>query len=98
MQLSDLDSAILYEDSDIIVLNKPAGWVVNRSHTYSEPTVQDWMIQRLKLKVENGKLKIEKTKVSSLDAPEYGTPEEIFQQRSGIVHRLDKDTSGVLLL
>ena len=66
---------ILYEDEFLLVLNKPAGWVVNRSETIKEETLQDWIENNLKLKIENLK-----------------------SYRSGIVHRLDKDTSGVLVV
>ena len=66
---------ILYEDEFLVVLNKPAGWVVNRSQTVKEETLQDWIEDNLKFKIENLK-----------------------SYRSGIVHRLDKDTSGVLVV
>ncbi len=95
MELTELDHHILFEDQDLIVLDKPAGWVVNRSQTTKESTIQDWMEARLKeykSKRQTPALK-ENTQKS-----EYGTPEEIFGERGGIVHRLDKDTSGILLL
>jgi 23S rRNA pseudouridine1911/1915/1917 synthase len=98
MQLSDLDSHILFEDDAVIVLDKPAGWVVNRSHTYTEPTVQEWMEGKLAnvKKIIPGR---EPVKPEADDEESiYGTPEEIFARRSGVVHRLDKDTSGILLL
>jgi len=67
---------IVFEDSEILVLDKPAGMVVNRAETTKgEETIQDWLEK--KFKIENLKLKIE---------------------RAGIVHRLDKDTSGLLLV
>lgn len=93
MELSSLEKNIIFEDQDLLVLNKPAGVVVNRSHTQSEPTVQEWMEARLGLTGT-----IAKPTVSSSDDFPYGTPEEIFDQRGGVVHRLDKDTSGVLVL
>lgn len=100
MEFSDLDTHILFEDDSIIVLDKPAGWVVNRSHTYSEPTVQEWMEKRLRLTpFVPTEPKSGEDAADAADTPDsYGTPEEIFAKRSGIVHRLDKDTSGVLLL
>lgn len=64
---------IIYEDSDIIVVNKPAGLVIH-------PAVGNWT----------------GTFVNALlyhcqQLPNSGT------LRPGIVHRLDKDTSGVLV-
>src|SRR5260221_2890443 len=98
MELSDLDTQILCEDDAFIVLDKPAGFVVNRSHTYTEPTVQEWMEKKLanskKIVNEREPVKTEADDEENM----YGTPEEIFARRSGVVHRLDKDTSGVLLL
>jgi 23S rRNA pseudouridine1911/1915/1917 synthase len=100
MDMSQLDHHILFEDDDILVLNKPAGWVVNRSHTQSEPTIQDWMEGRLSgiLKSLKAELK-DDVKVAKTDNDEdYGSPEQIFVERGGVAHRLDKDTSGVLIL
>lgn len=86
---------ILFEDEDLLVIDKPAGIVVNEAQHLKEPTVQSWMADYLsKEKRENdwyGLLPDDFT-------PEYGSPEEIFAARSGIVHRLDKDTSGALIL
>jgi len=73
---------ILYEDEFLLVLNKPAGWVVNRSETIKEGTLQDWLENNLKL----------------LPAGRQGKIESLKSYRSGIVHRLDKDTSGVLVV
>lgn len=87
-----LEDAILFEDDAIIVINKPPGWVVNRATTYDGLTVQDWMEERIKANPP--------TPAQTQADPgfAYGTPDEIFAQRGGIVHRLDKDTSGVMIL
>lgn len=91
--MSQIEIPILYEDSDIVVVNKPAGLVVNRSRTYAGFTLQDWMEERFHIPHEKNETIQKQAKEN-----EYGTPEEIFRQRSGIVHRLDKDTSGVMVL
>ncbi len=98
MELSSLNNNILFEDQDILVLDKPEGWVVNRSQTQTDPTIQDWMEERLKDVI--AKLKSSNRVVVEVDpeAESYGTPEEIFIQRGGVAHRLDKETSGVLIL
>ena len=72
--MHDLD--ILYEDSYILVLNKPSGVVVNKSDTSSDITIQDKIAGYIVADDE----------------------ESEFFQRAGIVHRIDKDTSGVLLI
>ncbi|MBI4057802.1 RluA family pseudouridine synthase [Candidatus Microgenomates bacterium] len=73
---------ILYEDDYLLVIDKPAGVVVNRAESIKGETVQDWVEQ--KLKVQSAKFKV----VENSD----------FVRRAGIVHRLDKETSGVLIV
>lgn len=70
---------VLYEDKDTLVINKPYGLVVNRAESVKEPTVQDWIEDRL-----GDELKQYKDKT--------------FRQRSGFCHRLDKETSGCLVI
>ncbi|MDP3724092.1 MAG: RluA family pseudouridine synthase [bacterium] len=72
MNLNPLPPAILFQDNDILVLNKPAGLVVDRSASQTAGTLQDWL--------------------------ECQFPHQKSIQRSGIVHRLDKETSGLLLV
>jgi len=76
---------IIHEDESLLVLNKPSGIVVNRSKTAREKTLQDYLDEYL-----------------NLPQPSEGTEDltelEIFEQRSGMAHRLDKGTSGVLLV
>ena len=66
---------IIFEDSEILVLNKPAGLVVNRSQTIKEETLQDLLSEYFNL------------------GPSLG-----IGDRAGIVHRLDRETSGLLLV
>ncbi len=83
---------IIYEDDDVLVLDKPAGITVNRSDTtIGEETVQDWL---------DSKFRIQSSPASTSEAEraEFRIDEESdFYKRSGIVHRLDKETSGILL-
>lgn len=73
--------SIIFEDEALLVLNKPPGIVVNRSESVKEMTVQDWIEREGKVQLAN----------------ELSTEAVEFNQRCGMVHRLDKDTSGVLL-
>lgn len=67
---------ILYQDSSVLVINKPSGWIVNDAETTKgQPTVQKWIM-------DNGKWSIAANR----------------ELRSGIVHRLDKETSGCLII
>ena len=46
-----MDIPILYEDDDLVVVDKPAGIVVNRAETTKEDsTVKDWAEVRFALK------------------------------------------------
>jgi len=76
---------IIHEDTDLLVLNKPSGLIVNRSKTTKEKTLQDYLDEYLDLPhlIKDWE-----------ESPEL----EIFVQRSGLAHRLDKGTSGVLLV
>ena len=74
---------IVYEDDDILIVDKPAWMTVNRAETTrNEVTVQDWMEEKLGIKS---------------DELESGSGDD-FYHRGGVVHRLDKETSGVLIL
>jgi 23S rRNA pseudouridine1911/1915/1917 synthase len=74
---------IIFEDDVLLVVNKPAGMTVNRSETTThEQTLQDWVEQELGRRNEE----------SGIDK------ESDFYQRAGIVHRIDKETSGILLI
>jgi 23S rRNA pseudouridine1911/1915/1917 synthase len=77
------DIKIIYEDENIVVLDKPAGITVNKSDTTKdEYTVADWVLE---------KVKDQKSKIKDDD-------ETDFSSRAGIVHRIDKETSGILLV
>lgn len=71
----NFDVEILYEDDDLLVVNKPAGLTVHPAASVKEPTLVDWLKSRGYL-------------LSTLGG----------ELRAGIVHRLDKLTSGALLV
>lgn len=98
-----MEIEVLHEDRDIIVINKPAGVVVNRAKSASGITIQDWMEERYGMyrAFESGSLGADRSWWSLIPEsfdPSYGEPDRIFVERTGMVHRLDKDTSGVLIL
>lgn len=87
---------IIYEDDEILVLDKPAGITVNRSETTKELTVQDWTEK--KLGIANQKLQVgeDTEKISDYTSDAYF--QQAYIDRGGIVHRLDKETSGILII
>lgn len=85
-----MDNNVIYEDETILILNKPAGITVNRSETTKEEeTIQDWSELYLGIKYSDGKAKF---------GEKDWKPEDEFYKRGGIVHRLDKETSGILVI
>ncbi len=75
---------VLYEDDECVVINKPSGLVVHEDGRSSESTVVDWLLARAP----------QARGVGEPGRAQDGTSLE----RSGVVHRLDRDTSGVLIL
>ncbi|EMJ7364188.1 RluA family pseudouridine synthase [Campylobacter jejuni] len=71
----DFDIDVLYEDEDLLVLNKPSNLVVHGASSVKNATLVDWLIEK-------------KYTLSNLGG----------EIRAGLVHRLDKDTSGAILI
>jgi 23S rRNA pseudouridine1911/1915/1917 synthase len=92
-----MDITILYEDDDLLVIDKPAGITVNRAETTRhETTIQDWAEEKIDSKKYESSVK---EKILKNDSEEkLWDPEVEFFKRGGVVHRLDKETSGILLL
>ena len=105
-----MNPSILYEDKDILAINKPAGLVVHsdgRSTSLTtskttEPTLVDWLIKKYpETRPVRDREGSQREFISNgiKDVGELGRNsegEEIL--RSGIVHRLDRETSGVMLI
>lgn len=66
---------VLYEDGQVLVINKPAGMVVHPAPGHTGGTLVNAILARF---------------------PDLSDPEQ--PERPGIVHRLDRDTSGVLIV
>lgn len=81
------DIQILFENSDIVVINKPAGLVVHGDGRTDEPTVADWFAENYP----------EAAGVGEPLLVRHGNVEKTID-RPGVVHRLDRDTSGVMVL
>lgn len=74
-----MEPEILYEDNNILAINKPAGLVVHPDGRTEELSVSEWFVKKFP------------------EARDVGEPLGNIQ-RPGIVHRIDRETSGVLLL
>lgn len=87
----------IYEDNDLLVVNKPAGVVVNETKTLlNQETIQSWFWQSLSEEQKNAT--VEPDLIPADFDETYGDPQAIFAERKGMVHRLDKETSGALVL
>lgn len=76
---------VIYEDKEVLVVNKPYGMLVHEDWQKSEiPTLVEWFLARVP----------EAQGVGEQTATPDGKPLE----RSGVVHRLDRETSGVMIL
>jgi len=75
LEAENLHLDIVYEDSDVIVVNKPQGMVVHPSAGHPYHTLVNGLLYHTR---------------DLADSPEGFRP--------GIVHRIDKDTSGLLMI
>ncbi len=71
----DFDIDILYEDDDLLIINKPPYLTVHPAPSVKDATLVDWLIKKgISLSTLSG------------------------EERHGIVHRIDKETSGALVI
>jgi 23S rRNA pseudouridine1911/1915/1917 synthase len=75
LEKEDLGLDIVYEDSDVAVVNKPTGMVVHPANGNLDHTLVNGLLYQMDLN-------------SSINGV----------VRPGIVHRIDKDTSGLLMI
>lgn len=77
------DIKVIFEDNDFLVLDKPSGITVNKADTTKDQfTVQDYLEDKFK----NNQAWLTADKESD------------FYKRAGFVHRIDKETSGILIV
>ena len=72
----DIPLNIVFEDDDVLVVNKPAGMCVHPGHGNFDGTLVNALAWHFK------------------DNPDY----DVTDPRMGLVHRIDKDTSGLLVV
>jgi len=70
----DIPLDLIYEDNEVIVVNKPAGMVVHPGHGNYSGTLVNGLIYNIENLPKNS------------------------NERPGLVHRIDKDTSGLLVV
>jgi 23S rRNA pseudouridine1911/1915/1917 synthase len=75
IQPEEIPLDVIYEDAQLMAVNKPAGMVVHPAHGHRSGTLVNAILAR------------------NPETRDVGGPE-----RAGIVHRLDKETSGLILV
>jgi len=79
-----MEPTIIYEDQEVLVINKPAGLIVHSDGRTTESSVAEWVLAQYPLMKDVGE--------------PWTSPQGEVVPRPGIVHRLDRDTSGVMIL
>lgn len=75
VEAENISLDVLYEDSDLVIINKAAGMVVHPAHGHMSGTLVNAALARWPQMAEVGGI-----------------------ERAGVVHRIDKDTSGLIVL
>jgi 23S rRNA pseudouridine1911/1915/1917 synthase len=80
-----MELPILYEDADVVAVAKPAGLVTHSDGRTVEATAEDWFKEKYPV-------------AAALSGEEpYSAEATQGTRKTGYVHRLDRDTSGVLV-
>ncbi len=74
---------LIFENKNFLAINKPAGLLVHATKNSDELTLVDWVLKKY-------------PEIKNVGDPSTSSGQANF--RPGIVHRLDRDTSGVILI
>lgn len=111
----ELTPTIIYEDRNVMVVDKPSGLMVHSDGRSKETTLADWFVsvcpeakgvgEPLVLRTPESRIKNQESSdqknpedFSDVSTPKTSHLKPTVIDRPGIVHRLDKDTSGVMIL
>ena len=83
-KVSRVEPVVLFEDETVLVITKPQGWLVHEDGYSEEETIVDWFLGRA-------------PEARGVGEPGF-SPKGKELNRAGVVHRLDRETSGVLIL
>lgn len=76
--------SVIYEDAAVVVINKPAGVLVHNDGVTVAPTVTEWLLRHA-------------PEAQGVGEVAHSRSGELLE-RSGVVHRLDRETSGIMIL
>ncbi len=88
-----MDIPVVYEDKDLLVINKPAGLIVHgvrgkhfrEGDQLKEETLVDWLLKR-------------HPEIKDVHDFTANVGQVNPEERAGIVHRLDRETSGIMVI
>src|SRR3990167_7499884 len=79
-----MEPEIVYEDERLLVLNKPAGLITHpKNINDTQESITSWLVKK-------------SPEIKNIGEPFVASGHEV--PRAGVVHRLDKDTSGLILV
>ncbi len=79
-----MEPTLLYEDEALIVIDKPSGLAVHTDGTHAYPLLTDWLLKKY-------------PEIAQVGEPQTLASGEVIE-RPGIVHRLDRETSGIMVI
>lgn len=79
-----MDIPILFQNNEYVIVHKPAGLVVHSDGKTDEPNLTEWILSHF-------------PQTATVGEPLTLSDGRVIQ-RPGIVHRIDRDTSGVLVI
>jgi 23S rRNA pseudouridine1911/1915/1917 synthase len=89
LQPEPIPIEIIFEDAELLVVNKPSGMLVHPTIRVRTGTLLNALAYHLNCK-ENNLTKISLSPLLPFSSSEF--------RRAGLVHRLDKDTSGLIVI
>jgi len=97
MRPENIPLDIIHEDSDIIVVNKPHDMLAHPSHRENSGTLLNALVHHVRTACVSGRSVSLGVKLQSNRPPTYaGGSDNII--RPGLIHRLDKQTSGLMVV
>ena len=94
LQPEKIPLEIVFEDSEILVIKKPSGMLVHPTLKVRKGTLLNalafYLNESGEWRVESGEKKTDSSPFSTLYSP--------LHIRAGLIHRLDKDTSGLMVI
>lgn len=75
---------IIFENNNLLIINKPLGMLVHGDGRNEQETLVDWILEKY-------------PQIDGVGEDIY-INEKVSIKRPGIVHRLDKDTTGILII